>query len=122
MLGATAVGAQPYTAQDTLEALDDPSLAHPALVRCIVRHEVGGGKPGWAPYDPNMPHGERAVHGPGGLHEQGLMQDFKRWAVATGNDPSPNNPYSVIPYIDQAISMGYARRAYPQLRDGRCAR
>lgn len=116
------LGAQMYTAEDTLDALDDPSLSHPALVRCIVRAEVGGGIRGWAPYDPNMPHGERQVHGPGGLHEQGLMQDFKRWAKDTGRDPSPNNPYSVIPYIDQAISLGYARSAYPQLRDGRCSR
>lgn len=110
----------PWDAQDTLIALDDPTLVNARLVRCIVRLEVGGGKPGWEPYDPNMPHGERMVHGPGGLHEQGLLRDYVRWANATSHDSDPHNPYSVVLYIDQAISLGYARSAYPQLRDGRC--
>lgn len=126
----TAAGAQtpsgPWVVEDTLAALDDPTLVNGGLVRCVVRAEVGNavirGGVRYEAYDPNMPHGERVVHGPGGLHEQGLLSDYVRWANATGHNPDPHDPYSVVPYIDQAISLGYAQRAYPQLRDGRCSR
>lgn len=92
------------TAEDTLAAARDSR--YPQIVLCVFRHEVGGGAPGWAPYDPRMPHGETVVHGPAGLHERGLLPEYERWAMAAYGTADPTDPYVVAAFVDHMVDEG----------------
>lgn len=101
----------PCTPDDTLAAAR--GARHPALVLCIFRHEVGGGVPGYAPYDPGMPHGESVVHGPAGLHERGLLPEYQRWALGALGTDDPTDPYAVAAFVDRMADEQRVSQNWP---------
>lgn len=92
------------TAEDTLAAAR--GARYPAVVQCVFQHEVGGGVPGWEPYNPRMPHGDPHVYGPAGLYDRGLLSEYQSWALAAFGTDDPTDPYAVAAFVDRMVEQG----------------
>jgi hypothetical protein len=88
-----------FTATDVHAALEHAT----ARARCIVRAEVGG-----RGYDPYAV-GSQGERGPAQLHPRGLLSLYLRWSGGA----EPENPYVAIPFLDWALTQGYARHWSP---------
>jgi hypothetical protein len=88
-----AHASEPWTADDTLAAMD----AHGPLVACMVRLEVGG--VGYSPYAV----GAAGELGAAQLAPFGLLPLYEDWSGGA----SPYDPYTSLAFMDWAIGAGY---------------